>query len=305
MDLFYPSVFFLLFLITILSLRKVIFPNLAWYLFVNPDGLDLWFPRDSVDQVHQLPILTEDPLLDPGDSAGIHSSLGDPAFINIINDDINADVIPGLCVKQIKSTINQMTLHLVLGQRVPVESSSCLNLCAISSCFKEWFSKFEIDRSWLEGGGGVDAHQAARQVLVGGSGVEGARNLWGEKLHLHSLSRGKTDRPCEPTDAYLVHEIRETLAGLELVLAKHMVRQLGSRCQGGEEEDEQHARVVDEQLEQNEGWLGCVPAGKSCVSGSMGATGNQTSLWGLCSRKIASNLICGTWQNWSLALEYC
>ena len=127
----------------------------------------------------------------------------------------------------------------------------------------------------------------------------------GEKLHLHSLSRGKTDRPCEPTDAYLVHEIRETLAGLELVLAKHMVRQLGSRCQGGEEEDEQHARVVDEQLEQNEGWLGCVPAGKSCVSGSMGATGNQTSFWGLCSRKIASNLICGTWQNWSLALEYC
>ena len=180
MDLFYPSVFFLLFLITILSLRKVIFPNLAWYLFVNPDGLDLWFPRDSVDQVHQLPILTEDPLLDPGDSAGIHSSLGDPAFINIINDDINADVIPGLCVKQIKSTINQMTLHLVLGQRVPVESSSCLNLCAISSCFKEWFSKFEIDRSWLEGRGGVDAHQAARQVLVGGSRVEGARNLWGK-----------------------------------------------------------------------------------------------------------------------------
>ena len=73
-----------------------------------------------------------------------------------------------------------MANYLVLGQRVSTESCGCLYFGSISGRLGEGDAKLKINGGRLEGGGGVDAHQAARQVLVGGSGVEGARDLWGK-----------------------------------------------------------------------------------------------------------------------------
>ena len=53
-----------------------IFCDLARYLLVNPDRLDLGLAGDRVDQVHDLPVLAEDPLLNPRNSARRHSPLG-------------------------------------------------------------------------------------------------------------------------------------------------------------------------------------------------------------------------------------
>ena len=50
--------------------------DLARYLLVNPDRLDLGLAGDRVDQIHDLPVLAEDPLLNPRNSARRHSSLG-------------------------------------------------------------------------------------------------------------------------------------------------------------------------------------------------------------------------------------
>ena len=62
---------------------------------------------------------------------------------------------------------------------------------------------------------------------------------WSSNLNCHDEE--KTDRPCEPADPDLVHEVREALAGLQLVLAEHVLGQLSSGNEGGEDEEEQHA----------------------------------------------------------------
>ena len=57
-------------------------------------------------------------------------------------------------------------------------------------------------------------------------------------MGLRMKNKDKTDRSCEPAHAYLVHEVREALAGLQLVLPQHVLGQLGGEGQGGEEEQD-------------------------------------------------------------------
>ena len=137
--------------------------TLAWDLLVHPDRLDLWLARDGVDQIHQLPILSEDPLLNPRHSARRKSSLGDPSLIT-------SDIMGSAQIDKFKN-------YLVLGQCVSTESSSCLNFGPISGRLQEGDAKFKIDRGRLEGGGGVDAHCVPSQVLVCCSRIERAGNL--------------------------------------------------------------------------------------------------------------------------------
>ena len=137
--------------------------NLAWDLFVHPDRLDLWLAGDGVDQIHQLPILSEDPLLNPRHSARRKSSLGDTSLIS-------SDIMGSAQIDKFKN-------HLVLGQCVPTERSSCLNFGPISGRLQEGDAKFKINRGRLEGGRGVDAHGVSSQVLVCCRRIERAGNL--------------------------------------------------------------------------------------------------------------------------------
>ena len=73
--------------------------------------------------------------------------------------------------------MGQLPNNLVLGQRVPTESSRCLNFGSISGRLREGDAKLEINRGRLEGGGGVDAHGVTAQVLVRSRRVERACNL--------------------------------------------------------------------------------------------------------------------------------
>ena len=73
--------------------------------------------------------------------------------------------------------IDKFDNHLVLGQCVPTESSSCLNFGPISGRLQEGYAKFKIDRGRLEGGRGVDAHGVSSQVLVCCRRIERAGNL--------------------------------------------------------------------------------------------------------------------------------
>ena len=68
-------------------------------------------------------------------------------------------------------------MYLVLYERVPHETGRGPDLPPVRGRLVKGRAEVELGAGRPEGGGGVDADLAARQVLVGSFGVEGAGDL--------------------------------------------------------------------------------------------------------------------------------